>query len=87
MSHPFFDHPLLSPYAYPERHWELDETGPPAQRILAARQPAPLMTQYRVPATVRSMASARDSRTSACAAGTLQCCASMPAGEVTSTPK
>ena len=28
MSNPFFDHPILnSPYEYPRRHWELDETG------------------------------------------------------------
>jgi adenine-specific DNA-methyltransferase len=28
MSNPFFDQPILnSPYAYPSRHWELDESG------------------------------------------------------------
>jgi hypothetical protein len=29
---PFFDHPILnSPYEYPRRHWELDETGQSTQ--------------------------------------------------------
>jgi hypothetical protein len=38
MSNPFFDHPILnSPYEYPARHWELDETGQPTQRIIARR--------------------------------------------------
>ena len=28
MSNPFFEHPILnSPYEYPNRHWELDETA------------------------------------------------------------
>ena len=36
---PFFDHPILnSPYAYPRRHWELDETGQPTQRIIEQRR-------------------------------------------------
>ena len=35
MSNPFFDHPFLnSPYAYPARHWELDETGQPTQKVV-----------------------------------------------------
>jgi len=30
MTNPFFDAPILnSPYAYPARHWELDEYGQP----------------------------------------------------------
>ncbi|MHB8766339.1 MAG: PDDEXK family nuclease [Deferrisomatales bacterium] len=34
MSNPFFDHPILnSPYECPRRHWELDDTGQPTQRI------------------------------------------------------
>ncbi|MFN0071916.1 MAG: hypothetical protein ACKVVP_10570 [Chloroflexota bacterium] len=33
-SNPFFDHPILnSPYDYPNRHWELDETGQSTYRI------------------------------------------------------
>jgi type III restriction enzyme len=38
MSNPFFDHPILnSPYAYPQRHWELDEAGQPTQIIETRR--------------------------------------------------
>ena len=30
----FFQRPILnSPYAYPSRHWELDASGQPTQRI------------------------------------------------------
>jgi type III restriction enzyme len=30
MTNPFFDRPILnSPYAYPARHWELDDQGQP----------------------------------------------------------
>ena len=33
MSERFFERPILnSPYAYPGRHWELDETGQPTDR-------------------------------------------------------
>jgi type III restriction enzyme len=36
---PFFDHPILnSPYAIPSRHWELDPSGQPTQRILDTRR-------------------------------------------------
>ncbi|TVQ91152.1 MAG: restriction endonuclease [Chromatiaceae bacterium] len=45
MGHPFFDRPILnSPYAYPARHWELDETGQPTHRILEARRRAEFIT-------------------------------------------
>jgi type III restriction enzyme len=41
MSNPFFDHPILnSPYEYPRRHWELDETGQPTQRTIDTRRRA-----------------------------------------------
>jgi type III restriction enzyme len=41
----FFDHPILnSPYAYPQRHWELDDQGQPTQRILDRRRPAEFIT-------------------------------------------
>ena len=41
MSNPFFDHPILnSPYNYPVRHWELDSTGQPTQKIIDARRQA-----------------------------------------------
>lgn len=45
MSDPFFDHPILnSPYAYPARHWELDEHGQPTQKILETRRRAEFIT-------------------------------------------
>ena len=45
MSNPFFDHPILnSPYAYPVRHWELDEHGQPTQKILETRRRAEFIT-------------------------------------------
>jgi type III restriction enzyme len=45
MSNPFFDHPILnSPYEYPSRHWELDETGQPTQRIIERRRGAKFVT-------------------------------------------
>ena len=45
MGNPFFDHPILnSPYEYPRRHWELDETGQPTQRIIESRRPAQFIT-------------------------------------------
>ena len=34
MSEQFFEQPILnSPYAYPARHWELDETGQTSQKV------------------------------------------------------
>ncbi len=45
MGHPFFDRPILnSPYAYPSRHWELDDTGQPTHRILDTRRRAEFIT-------------------------------------------
>ena len=45
MSNPFFDHPILnSPYARPERHWELDADGQPTQKILETRRRAEFIT-------------------------------------------
>ena len=45
MSNPFFDHPVLnSPYKYPGRHWELDETGQPTQKIIERRRSAEFIT-------------------------------------------
>ncbi len=41
----FFAQPVLnSPYERPSRHWELDETGQPTQRIVAHRRPAEFVT-------------------------------------------
>ena len=45
MMNPFFDHPVLnSPYAYPARHWELDDQGQPTQQILESRRRAEFLT-------------------------------------------
>jgi type III restriction enzyme len=45
MSNPFFDRPILnSPYQAPKRHWELDETGQPTQRIVESRRKVSLIT-------------------------------------------
>jgi type III restriction enzyme len=44
-SNPFFDRPILnSPYEYPARHWELDESGQPTQTVLARRRRAEFIT-------------------------------------------
>jgi type III restriction enzyme len=45
MSNPFFDQPILnSPYAYPARHWELDDSGQPTQQIIHKRRKAEFIT-------------------------------------------
>jgi type III restriction enzyme len=41
----FFEHPILnSPYQCPPRHWELDDTGQPTQRIIERRRSAQFIT-------------------------------------------
>jgi type III restriction enzyme len=45
MSNPFFDHPILnSPYAYPTRHWEIDDQGQPTQQMIERRRRAEFIT-------------------------------------------
>ena len=45
MDNPFFEKPVLnSPYKYPIRHWELDKTGQPTERIKESRRPAEFIT-------------------------------------------
>lgn len=45
MGNPFFEHPILnSPYAHPKRHWELDGTGQPTQKVIDSRRPADFVT-------------------------------------------
>ena len=45
MSNPFFEHPILnSPYECPRRHWELDASGQPTQRVLEKRRRAEFIT-------------------------------------------
>src|SRR2546427_4974092 len=41
----FFERPILnSPYASPERHWELDASGQPTQQIIETRRRAEFIT-------------------------------------------
>ena len=45
MADQFFEHPILnSPYAYPGRHWELDDDRQPTHRVLERRRPCDLIT-------------------------------------------
>ena len=45
MTDAFFEKPILnSPYAYPARHWELDDWGQPTQQIIPARRRADFIT-------------------------------------------
>ncbi len=45
MNNPFFERPIInSPYAYPARHWELDDDGQPTQKIRNVRRRANFMT-------------------------------------------
>ena len=45
MDNRFFERPILnSPYAYPSRHWELDEQGQPTQQIIESRRRVSLIT-------------------------------------------
>ncbi len=45
MENRFFEKPILnSPYAYPSRHWELDEEGQPTQQIIEHRREAKFIT-------------------------------------------
>ncbi len=44
-TNPFFARPILnSPYALPMRHWELDETGQPTQKIIESRRRASFLS-------------------------------------------
>jgi type III restriction enzyme len=45
MSNPFFEQPILnSPYECPSRHWELDDSGQPTQKIIETRRGAKFVT-------------------------------------------
>ncbi len=45
MSNPFFEHPILnSPYERPLRHWELDSSGQPTQKVVEERRRAEFIT-------------------------------------------
>lgn len=52
----FFKQPILnSPYEYPARHWELDETGQPTQKIIERRRSAQFITPIPKPRRQRSV--------------------------------
>ena len=60
MTNPFFDRPVLnSPYEYPTRHWELDETGQPTREIVESRRPAQFITPVPKPRKRRGKAEER----------------------------
>ncbi len=45
MDNRFFEKPILnSPYDYPDRHWELDASGQPTQKIKENRRRAEFIT-------------------------------------------
>ena len=45
MSSAFFEKPVLnSPYEYPSKHWELDDSGQPTSKIVDARRRAQFIT-------------------------------------------
>lgn len=45
MDNPFFERPILnSPYEYPNKHWELDATGQPTQKVVENRRSAEFIT-------------------------------------------
>ncbi len=61
MSNVFFEKPILnSPYAYPTRHWELDEHGQPTQHIVEARRLAKYVTPIPKPRKRKSAAKQQD---------------------------
>jgi type III restriction enzyme len=58
MSEQFFDRPILnSPYAYPKRHWQLDESGQPTQQIIESRRQADFITPIPKPKLKKGSAS------------------------------
>ena len=59
MTDSFFDRPILnSPYEYPSRHWELDESGQPTSRILDHRRRVSFITP--IPKPKKSKLSQRE---------------------------
>jgi len=54
MSDDFFTKPILnSPYDYPARHWELDETGQPTQKVEESRRSVSFVTPVPKPKRVK----------------------------------
>ena len=70
MSEHFFEMPILnSPYAAPDRHWELDEGGQPTDRIVASRRRSSLVSPIPKPKKVRGKGAQADLYAAANAAG------------------
>lgn len=58
---PFFDRPILnSPYSSPGRHWELDASGQPTQKITPSRRRASFITPIPKPKKRRASDKAQD---------------------------
>ncbi len=56
-SNPFFNHPVLnSPYVMPSRHWELDASGQPTQRMIESRRRAQFITPIPNPKKRKALA-------------------------------
>lgn len=50
MTPDFFSEPILnSPYEYPERHWALDESGQPIDRLVDSRRPVSFIAPVPIP--------------------------------------
>ena len=61
MPNDFFEKPILnSPYAYPVRHWELDDQGQPTQRIIESRRHAKFITPIPKPRKLKRAATQQD---------------------------
>lgn len=56
MKYDFFKHPILnSPYACPNRHWELDKTGQPTNRLIETRRKSEYISPVPKPKKQRSI--------------------------------
>src|SRR2546426_1649320 len=61
MSDSFFDHPILnSPYDYPARYWELDDSGQPTQKIIERRRRAEFITPIPKPKKRKASAAQKE---------------------------
>ena len=61
MSERFFSQPIInSPYDYPIRHWELDESGQPTNSVIESRRPAKFITPIPKPKKQRGKAAQED---------------------------
>ena len=60
----FFEQPILnSPYEYPFRHWELDPSGQPTNRILPERRKVAFITPIPKPKKQKGVQQERSSST------------------------